>query len=712
MATLYTFNIPVGTTGNVATFTITNRYTLDEEETYKRAPRAYYKYRGTEQWGVLDPTQSDVDGVRFTGSVYDGRHGIAIERIRQIGQIKCYENTMDTAWVYTSFHETGGYASWGNMQTADTQTISYFVQPYGSGYVRSISECEFSTNIPIFQTVSELNTYLTTGEGLEHALNYHVTVTPVENPNKLISAQLNLLRRRMMSLQMRPIAYENYFNYSIVDGYARVYSMYGDEWFQQFRSRDVYIPDTLENYPVQIDYVPNVYTYPDFFEGFRNENFSVTFGPNVSWYHVVQSTYSRTIFNNVITKFFAYPNFNSPITLPNTVFKIETLFMPPNTRLPYSNFNSSIVIPEGVEDVSQMFRDARHYNQETIFPSTLKAASYAFNFASEFNQNVIFPDGIFASTAMANAHSFNYPIRIPENSHISLFFWNCRNLNQPFYIPQGRYISWNWQNNNFYEHPTYNLYPANGMFRDCFNMNSPVTFNEAVGDLRNFFMNCYNYNQPVTLPVLPNVNTAAIDTQQYPMVNGYMPTERAGGLICGMFLNCNNFNQPITVPDKFSTANDMLRGCKNMRQPVVLGELCSKINNICYDSGVHDLTIYNKRLWIGARTNFFGTGSYTAASGRTPITFNPDTGLVDDYGVPMYQINIHSDTYMMYSGEQKYASDFFTNATCFSQFFGPAYANGIRSFTLTDWGDSSHIVGYYKNTPESENYHSIFVNFI
>lgn len=74
---------------------------------------------------------------------------------------------------------------------------------------------------------------------------------PVVNPGKYMSAQLNLLRRRLIKLVMPP-AYENFFNYTIEEGKAWVTSVKRDEWLAAFGNLDIYIPDTLDGYPVVI----------------------------------------------------------------------------------------------------------------------------------------------------------------------------------------------------------------------------------------------------------------------------------------------------------------------------------------------------------------------------------------------------------------------------------------------------------------------------
>lgn len=69
--------------------------------------------------------------------------------------------------------------------------------------------------------------------------------------NKLMSAHLNLLRRRLIKLVMPP-AYENFFNYTIEEGKAWVTSVKRDEWLAAFGNLDIYIPDTLDGYPTVI----------------------------------------------------------------------------------------------------------------------------------------------------------------------------------------------------------------------------------------------------------------------------------------------------------------------------------------------------------------------------------------------------------------------------------------------------------------------------
>ena len=413
----YNFEIPVGTSGNTFTATVeTATYSCNMLEEYLSSPQIWFRYNCTYSgYSGPDPCYVNSDTVAsLTPSSY-GKVGLSIPQIQSHG-IKAYSQPNDYTNSYALFTTVEYANSWGgNPRTQDTAEIPYAGFNWTYSQITAISQWTISTNIPIFATDADLQEYLSTGQGIEKAVNYvyspvldkydyvsttktvHETLTDrytcgelekyktnpifwskgrisvrgnggyidyrcslqhpygtdraaivisktfsefmgcyryadrttvlldalinwdsgssqmkgqgenydglvwaytnatlevstnipifrsnelayayvrantqeealqaitkavnyrVEYPevvgDKFTSAQLNLLRRRLIRLAVGEIDYSPYFNYTIADGYAWVTSVKRDEWLDKFGNLDIYVPDELEGYPTVI----------------------------------------------------------------------------------------------------------------------------------------------------------------------------------------------------------------------------------------------------------------------------------------------------------------------------------------------------------------------------------------------------------------------------------------------------------------------------
>ena len=82
-------------------------------------------------------------------------------------------------------------------------------------------------------------------------MNFNIPLPPTDG-ERFTSAQLNLLRRRLIRFAKGAFDYSPYFNYTIADGYAWITSVKRDKWLQDFGDLDIYVPNELEGYPTVI----------------------------------------------------------------------------------------------------------------------------------------------------------------------------------------------------------------------------------------------------------------------------------------------------------------------------------------------------------------------------------------------------------------------------------------------------------------------------
>ena len=169
---VYTFPIPIGTTGNTYQAKIGELYRC-EGETYIDNPQILFTFRAKDtynNYSVCISSTAETSGL----SQYDERVAISIGRITSQNFIEIFRDdqftnggTFDgsygisespTATPTTSFRSTllpaGNYGSWSSYMYT------------------GILEWELTSNIPIFETDAQAITYITTGEGIEQAVNY------------------------------------------------------------------------------------------------------------------------------------------------------------------------------------------------------------------------------------------------------------------------------------------------------------------------------------------------------------------------------------------------------------------------------------------------------------------------------------------------------------------------------------------------------------
>jgi len=89
-------------------------------------------------------------------------------------------------------------------------------------------------------------------DGQTEMLHYSAPTPPPPQiiGDKYLSAKLNMLRRRIIQCAIENVDYAPYLNYTIAEGKAWVTSVKRDEWLVKFGNLDIFIPDTLEGYPV------------------------------------------------------------------------------------------------------------------------------------------------------------------------------------------------------------------------------------------------------------------------------------------------------------------------------------------------------------------------------------------------------------------------------------------------------------------------------
>jgi len=229
--------------GYSSTITVSTDEFLCTGEDYINDPRVYFRYKMREYDDDYSMSQCDTVSGTITG-----RLGFSMQEIIQRGAF------ISNPRIYTQNREGSSPASYSAITLVTRDNCSALpANVYcWKDLVKTMDQCILSTNIPIFETNAELTAYKTNGTGIENAINYGTPPpVPVFNPDKLMSAQLNLLRRRLLQLVMPP-AYENFFNYTIEEGKAWVTSVKRDEWLAAFGNLDIYIPDTLDGYPVVI----------------------------------------------------------------------------------------------------------------------------------------------------------------------------------------------------------------------------------------------------------------------------------------------------------------------------------------------------------------------------------------------------------------------------------------------------------------------------
>lgn len=169
----YNFNINVGTTGNTYSAKVTDLYLCAGEE-YKTSPKILFTFTATDSYYNISKCISTSLTVHGSEE-YEGRIAMSIGDFNSQGLVSAltgadshngakfsgvYGIDIDPSFIPSNAFTdvaglpTGNYGSWTNYM-----------------YI-GISEWILSTNIPVFETDARALTYITTGEGIEHAVNY------------------------------------------------------------------------------------------------------------------------------------------------------------------------------------------------------------------------------------------------------------------------------------------------------------------------------------------------------------------------------------------------------------------------------------------------------------------------------------------------------------------------------------------------------------
>ena len=169
----YTFNINIGTTGDTYTAKVTDLY-ICNNEAYKTSPKIVFTFTATDSYYNISKciaTSLEVNGYQEN----DGRVAMSIGDFNSLGLVSALNGSGSHSGaafsgVYgididPSFIPSNAFSSVGSLPSGNYGSwLSYM-------YI-GISEWTLSTNIPVFETDARALTYITTGEGLEHAVNY------------------------------------------------------------------------------------------------------------------------------------------------------------------------------------------------------------------------------------------------------------------------------------------------------------------------------------------------------------------------------------------------------------------------------------------------------------------------------------------------------------------------------------------------------------
>lgn len=176
---MYEFDLPVGTTGTTFRAKVTDDYVCRSED-YILVPHFSFYCQYVGSYGNYRVCISNILAEGTTYETYGNRGAISIETIIRSGAVTISNFPLSE----------GGWASFDGQSsdggsTPDPTPTNYFYRqgavPAGSGIVHmtdytvsAILNFELSSNIPIFETDTERNHYIETGEGIEDAVNYDV----------------------------------------------------------------------------------------------------------------------------------------------------------------------------------------------------------------------------------------------------------------------------------------------------------------------------------------------------------------------------------------------------------------------------------------------------------------------------------------------------------------------------------------------------------
>lgn len=173
----YIFEIPIGDTQLTKQVEIDKSYIYCHDESYKEDPRIiwYMEDSNIYSYYMVDNC-SDISISLDPNPQYDNRFATSITYIQQ-NQIAFFNSTdWANPSARVSFAGKNGVGSTLDQAYANEQDYTRAYAPNGPSWVdsrtSSIYDWHLATNIPIFETTAEAKTYITTGEGLENAVNY------------------------------------------------------------------------------------------------------------------------------------------------------------------------------------------------------------------------------------------------------------------------------------------------------------------------------------------------------------------------------------------------------------------------------------------------------------------------------------------------------------------------------------------------------------
>ena len=169
----YTFSINIGTTSDTYTAKVTDLYACNDEA-YKTAPKILFTFTAKDTYSNISKciaTSLSVHGSQEN----EGRVAMSIGDFNSQGLV----SALNGAGSHSGATFSGTYGIDIDPSFIPANAFSNVASlpsgNYGSWesymYV-GISEWTLSTNIPVFETDARALTYITTGEGLEHAVNY------------------------------------------------------------------------------------------------------------------------------------------------------------------------------------------------------------------------------------------------------------------------------------------------------------------------------------------------------------------------------------------------------------------------------------------------------------------------------------------------------------------------------------------------------------
>lgn len=176
---MYYFDLPIGTTGNTFRASVSDQFKCRSED-YILTPQFAFECEYKDIFDNYRVSESDTLVFNQSYETYGNRGAISLESVINNGSIEISNFPLSVGgWAFFT-----GKSSAGSLTPHPDANIDFTAQskvPAGSGIipmnnyqVTGILIFTFSTNIPVFETDSERNDYIRTGEGLENAVNYDV----------------------------------------------------------------------------------------------------------------------------------------------------------------------------------------------------------------------------------------------------------------------------------------------------------------------------------------------------------------------------------------------------------------------------------------------------------------------------------------------------------------------------------------------------------